>query len=256
MDRITWIIPYYEAPKTLTIQLINWMSLSPFVKSNLSIFLIDDGSPDNPALSLVQSFWSELNSIRDFRVYRVLEDKPWNNHGCRNLGAYLAEDPWLLMTDVKHMVSSSSLEALIRMEKKEDEFYVFPCADCGYLLEKGLQLVWRTNKDGIPRRKDHPNTFLVHRRSFWETGGYDEDYCGTHGGDGPFMRSLEKVCRRVFVDEASCIRIWPRLVEDSQALVATRKEYNELYLRLRQVKTRSGDTQSRNPIRFDWRREL
>ncbi len=107
-------------------------------------------------------------------LYRIDVDIPWNNHGARNLGAFVADTEWLLLTDVDHVLSAACAHRLMA-EKLNPEYW--------YAIERDKIVPHETI-----RIHPAPNIFLITKARFWELGGYDEDYCGSYGSDNVFRR--------------------------------------------------------------------
>lgn len=178
MNQVTLVYPYYKNPSTLNHHVALWNALPRWMSAALAIRVIDDGTQppaDQPDHLL------EMCTVPN-QLYRILEDKPWNQHGARNLGAAVApnDDDWLLMTDMDIVVPEEVLCYILQVPLDRRLHYFFG----------------RRFADGRPD-KPHCNSFLVTKKNFWAAGGYDERFCGTYGGDGIFTRALERVSARV-----------------------------------------------------------
>src|SRR6185369_156528 len=92
---LSLVIPYYENPGMLAVQYQTWANYPTDLKSRMEIVLIDDGSPTRPAIDVARP-----EELPPLRIFRVLKDLPWHQHGARNLGAHVAIGKWLLMTDM------------------------------------------------------------------------------------------------------------------------------------------------------------
>jgi hypothetical protein len=101
------------------------------------------------------------------RLYRVMQDIPWNQGGARNLVAHVAETPRLMLIDPDMTLGEGMLENLVREAR-----FLVP----GLVFRPALRHI--TTKE-----LDHtsPNVHLVLREDFSRLGGYDEDYCGHKG---------------------------------------------------------------------------
>jgi len=255
MNRITQILPYYNSAGMLRAQLLNWMVLPKEILDHLLVILIDDGSPRCPALPVIKEV-GPLKSL-NLRLYRVTVDIPWNQHGAKNLGAKEAPDGWMFMSDIDHMLPYDSISGLMRTKLDPTKFYTLQRVTAVKKEDGNLKYDLMTDIHGKP--KPHPNTFLLTRKLFWETGGYDEDYCGTYGGDGPFVRMLEKVSAgRVHFQDLDLVR-WTRdQIPDASQEPEFREAYKAQYRKLFDEKGRKGtrDIKPVNPIRFPWERLL
>ena len=99
--RATIVMAYYENPGMLAKHLAEWTQYDDKDKARLSAVLVDDGSPRNPAEAAIRAHGSVGFPIT---LLRVLENKPWNQDGARNLAMKIAEG-WTLMTDMDHMLT-------------------------------------------------------------------------------------------------------------------------------------------------------
>jgi len=182
--RLTLVVPFYDNAAMLAVQLAGWSQWPEKLKARTEIILVDDGSPV-PALEVDRP--ADLPSLR---IYRVLEDRPWHQHGARNLGAYEADDGWMLLTDMDHVLTIDSAQSL------------FKAMDKGKLDTGAIYMMDRVEADtGKPtlsdrgQHKPHPNSFVVTRETFWRIGGYDEEFVG-YGTDSAFKERAFRIARR------------------------------------------------------------
>ena len=235
MNHVVLVYPYYRNPRMLELQVNHWNTLaaSYMFSRHVSLILVDDASPE-PAEPILAS------CTLPYELYRINENIPWNQHGARNLGAQVArsDDSWLLMTDMDILVPTETLSALV----------VNPLDPCShYTFERSF----------VDRRepKSHCNTFLVTRRNYWAVGGYDEDFCGSYGGDGIFLRALEQIAPRRHL--LLPVIGYNDVIEDCSTRDWGRKntEFHQEYLRRRGVKKSSKEGLTpKNPLRFTWKR--
>ena len=168
----TIVMPYYENPKMLRLQLHEWRHYRDDLKQYLKAIIVDDGSPRNPAQPVVEEHG---NVGFDIKLFRIVPNIPWNQDGARNLAMKHVDDQWALMTDMDHML-------------KRDQ------------VSRFLDLVSRAEKGTyyMPQRVDwngsamhpHPNSYVFNVQDFWFMGGYDEDFAGCYGSDGNFRRCM------------------------------------------------------------------
>lgn len=240
MNTIRLIYPYYENPLMLERQVENWNRYAGDLRDHLRVIVVDDGSQKYPAAPIMR----KLNFPK--RLYRVLEDIPWNQHGARNLGAQRActaeENFWLFMSDMDILLTAETAYDLATRELDPAFHYTFE----------------RAFLPDLSRRKVHCNTFLVKHSIYWAINGYDEDYCGTYGGDGPFIRQLTNLAPNRHLKDIVLFGVERDVVPDANTTSLTRKdgEFGDLYRARFDAKRRSGDERSRNPIRFKWERVL
>lgn len=253
-NSLSLTFPYYNSPMMLEYQIKEWWGYEPlYERGKFEIILIDDCSLIS-ALDVLQS--SPLGIPPYLSVYRVLKDIPWNQHGCRNLGAKKADNTWLFLTDIDHTVPFVTLEAI--MENKNllvDSYYTFNRMSVASLDKYGnpvLEIM--LDKDGLP--KPHPNTFLLTKDVYWKAGGYDEDYCGTYGGDGPFKRAVASLASHKHLSYLDIIR-WPRsVISDASQPEAFRQAYKLEYRKKFDKKGGGKAPRAENPVRFPWEKVL
>lgn len=181
----TLILPYYRQPRMLAYQL----SILASYPLAVSVVIVDDGSPE-PALPLAKA-----HNAHGYgplcQLYRVLEDEPWNREMARNLGASVADTPWIVQLDLDHVLPAQAASALMQYSPQPGHWYRFP------RYRKGRADATR-RKDQLPDGCEfgaihpHVDSYLVERDTYWATGGYDEVFCGVLGGGGEFLARLER----------------------------------------------------------------
>lgn len=174
--QVSYCLPYYRNPLMLAHQYVTWALYPPALKAAIEIVLVDDGSPE-PAMDVYRPA-----NLPPLRIYRVLKDIPWHQHGARNLAAKEALGPWLFLTDMDHVLPAESLAALLMTldTAKANSVYTFFRRDAPDL---------RPTKNERGELKPHVNTFAMSKAHFWTIGGYDED-CVGYGTDSYFRRRL------------------------------------------------------------------
>jgi glycosyltransferase involved in cell wall biosynthesis len=168
-NKITLIQTYYNEVAHLERCIERWNYFS----TELEIILIDDGSKKNPAKEVLQN--KTIRPNIDFSLYEVRDDIGFNSHGCRNLGASVAKGDWLLFLDID---------------------YTMQPGEISYLAETNLVSEWYT-LNAIPdwnRKKSYSalNQFLINKKFYLNSGGYDESYTPYHYGDREFLATLEE----------------------------------------------------------------
>lgn len=231
------VMPYYENPGMLVRQIAVWDLYAGPLRDAVQVILIDDGSPRFPARQVLAEHPCKLK----VRVWRIVENIPWNQHGARNLGAKVAgSDGWLLMTDIDHLLMADQALRLAQKDLDPAAHYTFA----------------RTSLPDLTPYKRHCNSFLVTRAAFWAVGGYDEDYCGSYGGDGPFLRHLNALVPEMPLDDVEIVRV-PREVQPDASTTEWPRQgrLKDRYQQLHRAKRERGDEKARNPLRFTWARE-
>ncbi len=250
MNPVTVVFPYYEAPRMLGMQLLNMAGYSRAVKEALTLIVVDDGSPMCPAYDVMGSCRGGIKC----RLYRIRQDIPWNAHGARNLGFMEADEgAWVFGLDVKHLIPAACMDWLVfgKWKPQEGRFYTFPYVKFQQGPDGKVDMSLAKDGNGYPT-KPHPNTFLAQRETFWAAGGYNEDFTGTYGGDGEFMRRLKAVADEVnLAPDFWVVRVDRTIVPDSMAMVESRSYFKALY-----SKAVTFHKRPVNPLRFEWTRLL
>lgn len=203
---VTLIVPYYQNPKFLEVQAAFWRTYP----KGVSIVVVDDGSPEPAKLP------SGLEGIA--RLFRIEQDVPWNWLAARNIGAHHAQDGWLLLTDMDHVLPVETMRAVVQGQHDSKVVY-------GFSRREHTGAV-------IP---PHSASFLMTRSMFWKIGGYDEALSGHYGSDGVYRKEIRKhakiqilsdaLVRYEYVDDSSTSAYQRKLPKDTaaiQRLVAAR----------------------------------
>lgn len=157
------IHPYFENVATLPKHVEEWAKLS---SADVEVIIVDDHSandkkPDTALLSKL-----DLH----VRVYRVRSDILWNVTGARNLGAHMAKNPQLIMADFDFVVNPVLMSKLQSLDYSDRKNVYWP------MTRKP-----DTNKTQNRFSSPHCNSFVINKDTFWEMGGYDEDFAGGWG---------------------------------------------------------------------------
>ena len=170
-DRVlSLVFAYYENPKMLSYQLEHLAQLPAKLLSQIEIVVVDDASPEAPAVTVARDF-----QHLPLSVFRIAENRPWNQDAARNIGVAEAKAPNVMLTDVDHIVPADTLEALTS-------------------LNPGLDAVTFSRKAHFSDRRipSHVNSYFMSKAAYWEVGGYDEDFWGWYGTDKMFRKRLQK----------------------------------------------------------------
>lgn len=170
MKPITLVLPYYCNPGMLRVHQETWHSYPWELKARLHVIVVDDCSPSGSALDAIE----DIGGLASFRLYRTSVDVRWNWLFCRNLGAREAVTPWMLLTDVDHVLPAETLRALC--EGKHDQRRAYHLS--------------RRNAPDLSEYKHHPDSFFLTRELFWRVGGYDERFSGLYGSSSHFRHRL------------------------------------------------------------------
>lgn len=201
---VTFVYPYYMNRHFFRQQIAGWWQYPEEFRSLITVIVVDDGSPE-PA---------QLPDARPFRMrlFRIHEDRPWNWLAARNIGAFHADNGWILLTDMDHVVPPITATSLIWDEHDPRVVYAFSR---------------REHTGGI--LSPHSASFFMTRDMFWLIGGYDESLSGHYGTDGEFRRRIVKhapihvlpkdvLMRYEYVEDSSTARYRRKLPEDAAAV--------------------------------------
>lgn len=250
MKKFTLIVPYYKNFLMLQHHLTMWEGYQPEVWDRLSVVVVDDGSPERTAMEAIGKRGRNI----DLRVYKILKDIPWNRNGARNLGAHVAETPWLIHIDVDHAFPPDSMAWITRFEPRPRTWYRFSR--------------YRVGAADFTRKKDaadpnatfvkihpHVDSYLIEKSLYWELGGYDEDYSGSLGGGSPFLYELtgSAALEQLPYDAAICVHT-THSVPDASEVHLSRDTTR--YSMIRRAKKANPDQKKGPPLRFEWERVL
>lgn len=231
--KFTLCLSYYENKSMLQIQIEEWEK-----HKSCDLIVIDDCSQEHPA--------QDICYPQDgFSLYRVGQNIPWHQHGCRNLAAFVCQTPFALFTDMDHLLHTEDAKKLSNESMDSNHFYMFQ----------------RVTAPKMTPYKPHPNSFLVDIDKFWQIGGYDEDFCdpsgpkdGMYGGDGIFIRQLSEVCGLTLRHDLRLIRYPREYVSDASTSTLDREKGKKNYRRLFDKKRSENNLEPKRPIRFQWER--
>lgn len=220
--------------------------------SRLRIILVDDGSPEDAAD--IARAKASPGLLARLQVYRILKDIPWNRGGARNLGAHIAQSPWLIHIDIDHILPAACAWELINVRVNPFVWYRFPRFRRGRADET-------RNKDALPRDaeygaiKPHVDSYLCPRSLYWRVGGYDEDYSGCLGGGSPFLAQLSAAAPVELLPDSVFLEVFTRDTVKDASDFSLSRDTSE-YSRRRRQKEATGKTKAHTPMRFPWSRVL
>lgn len=246
MSLLSFCLPFYRNQGMLAEQYRVWAGYPEELKQQIEIVLVDDGSPQ-PAMDVPRP-----DGLPALRLYRVLVDLPWHQHGARNLAASEAAGPWLLLTDMDHVLPAESLTRLLE-RLTGDAIFTFHRLDAPRLT---------------PKRNDrgefhpHVNTFALTKARFWATGGYDEDLTG-YGTDGYFRQRLYASGPAVHLEDVPIVRYPREVIADASSKPddgTDPKAFRDAARNGRANRAILADKQTRGEgpavMTFPWRQEL
>ena len=246
LERFALIVPYYRNPTMLGFQIREWEKYPPEVE----LVLVDDGSPEPAEAVLREKATPEL--LKRVKLYRIEDDIPWNRGGARNLGAHVAESPWILHVDIDHVLPAECVQPLLNATISTDSWYKFERYRVGKADDTRL-------KDEIPndleygKIKPHMDSYLISKRMYWEAGGYDEDYSGSLGGGTPFVRYLATIGLSAIMLGGMHLHVYTRSVAKDASDWALDRSHDR-YTEINKQKRKNGHPKGVNPLRFKWKR--
>jgi len=220
------VMAFYKNQGMLAEHYAAWRRYPPEVRRHVEVVIVDDASP--PGQRAVEVPREPV--LPRLRIYRHLEDRPWNQDTARNRGVHAAVAPWVFLTDMDHLLTSAAAIELIRLAA-----VLGPTADEAPGGRRPAHPVFTMRRvdmpdgrpvlDGGGRDKPHMNTFMMRRSTFWHIGGYDEEYSGRgiHCTDGMYRKRLEQVTTVRHLDDVVLWRYPREVVADASTVGLTRK---------------------------------
>lgn len=199
MKPVTIVMAYYMNPKTLLRHVAEWHGFSDEIRANLSAIIVDDCSPESPAVQVL----TDLPQPFPIKLYRIEEDLRWNWIAARNVAMKEASEGWHLTTDIDHFVDEKFGRSLIFGKHDERKVYKFS----------------RREHTG-EKIKPHSNSYFMTRAMYWKIGGHDESFSGFYGSDGSHVRRVAQVAPVIMLPD-ELIRY--EYVGDSSTTVYERK---------------------------------
>jgi hypothetical protein len=239
---ITIVLPYYENGGMLDRHLAEWASYPAHVREQFRAVIVDDGSTQSSAFVHLAG----ANIIFPIELYRIKQNIPWNIPGARNLGMKMAPDGWCLLTDIDHVLLREDAESLAGLFKD-----VGKLTDIFYTMQRR----WA---DGRPLHP-HPNSYILQRSLYWQTGGTDEDFSGWWGaGESAFRKSLMTCAQPHELKSVYLTHFGRDDIPDASTREWGRKgsavDYNNNPALV--SKARGPAYKAERPIRFEWERVI
>jgi glycosyltransferase involved in cell wall biosynthesis len=220
---ISLCMAYYENRGMLAKQYEQIRNLPIEIREHLEVVVCDDGSPDNPA-------WVEDIGCK-LQVYRIEVDIRWNQDAARNICCAHATKPWLLLTDMDHMVPMATWRSVMRRDHDEGTAYQFG----------------RVSAPRMEPYKKHPNSYLMHRSLWDKSGGYDERFAGFYGTDSDYKHRLMRYGPIVDLKEP-IIRVPREVIPDASTTRYSRKAPEDKSIR--RIRTERNETPGWRPLRL------
>ncbi len=194
-------MPYYDNPGMLLQHFEIWMEYPPEIRKRVRVVVVDDGSPNYPALDVLDKSVPPV----PVSLYRIKKDIPWNHGGARNLSVYGVQGDrnWVLTTDMDLVLFPDDVVKLFSREIDPGKVY------------RLQRLVKTSPTSSWEAYKPHSETYFMTRGMFWTIGGFDERFTGFFNGPFiPFRRQVARVTR-VKLLKGVFLRSYHNLVEDA-----------------------------------------
>jgi hypothetical protein len=202
LPKLSIVFAYYENPQMLDFQ---WREIAAYpssIQSELEVIVVDDGSPLFPAVEVPRP-----KGLPAVSIFRIDQDTPWNQDAARNIGAHEARSPWLLLTDIDHVIPASSLCRIFEGNQVTDAFYT----------------LGRVKIHGQGPTHPHSNSYLMTKELYWRIGGHDEDFAGVYGKDILFRKRARSRFQEVHLPEVLLARVGSSVIKHAGTTSITRK---------------------------------
>lgn len=241
MRELTLVLPHFQNLGMLAEQQRIWASYPDGLRSRLHVVVVDDCSPKGhrPTEKSVM-----VDGIGSLRIYRLLAKKRWNWLACRNLGAKVAQDGWLLLTDIDHALPVETLSRLLDGDLDSKNAYRFKRVTA--------TKPWPYKLSDCTDYKPHNDTWLMTRALFFHdgVGGYDERLSGCYGTSGEFRDRVMATAKAHVILNEAMIRYPREIISDASThpSVYTRKNDPKNDEMLRDLKERRAKIQNWRPL--------
>lgn len=172
MIKISVIMAYFNNPSMLQRQYDQFMSYPAHLRRAVEYIVVDDHSDYGYGAACPVRPWDMA-----FQMGRQEIKVRWNQDACRNWGAFVARHPFLLLTDMDHLIPEQTIAGLTRGTWPVNEAFRFS----------------RVNDRTFDPYKPHPNSWFMSRTLYDRVGGYDERLAGLYGTDGDFRNRVREV---------------------------------------------------------------
>lgn len=170
MKKLSLISHYYNSHDKAQ-ELIDHLSQAePGILAEVELVIVDDCSDHERQL--------QAKGV-NLKYLRVVDDIPWNQAGCRNLGALTSIGRWHLYFDIDQKISLDGLNYVVTHcdGLAPDVMYYFMVNDF-------------VDSNTNEQLTIHPNTFMVNANTFRMHGMYDEDFAGNYGYEDLYLPYL------------------------------------------------------------------
>jgi glycosyltransferase involved in cell wall biosynthesis len=214
---------YYENPGQLKRQYDLLRTMPEDIKQNVHVIVVDDCSPDNPAY--------KAKIGMPCTVFRINKKVMWNQDAARNIGAHHAATPWLLLTDMDHMVPKETWATLINGKYDPAQIYKFSRVSA---------------PDNSPYHP-HPNSWFMTKEMYQKVGGYDERFAGWYGTDADFRDRAAAFAKITMLSDV-IVRVGREVVPDASTTGFPRKDQEGANEAIRRIKVERNAVPGWRPL--------
>jgi hypothetical protein len=202
MTPVTLVMPYYMNPTMLEKHWAMLRMLPLKIRDQVSVVIVDDGSPSGPALPT-----DTMPKGMSIQIYRIIQDVRWNQDAARNIGVAHVETEWVLLTDIDHIPTLEAWEQVVLRTHNPNYVYRFA----------------RVSAPAMDPYKPHPNSWLMTRTMYDKVGGYDERFAGLYGTDGDFRDRVAEYAE-IHMFKQALIRVPRSEIADASTTTYLRKQ--------------------------------
>lgn len=241
MKKLTLCYKYFDNPLMLAEQYDQWSRYPVALKRQTNIVLVDDCSRHHAAVDVPRP-----TGMPKLEIYRISTDRDWGQNGATNLGAFVAQTPWLLLTDMDHMVSTRLLADVLNNTPKLP-VNMFARVDAPLMTP---------TLDRHGRPKSHPNSYLVEKNFYWKVGGHNEYFCGYYGTDR-LLRNRFRQKSEIGMIDTPLIRYDRSIIADASSSLPRKENRNRHWLqKLEAKRLREMPADKILTLQFDWSKVL
>jgi hypothetical protein len=225
-------LPYYMNQGMLDEQIRRLKALSAAIRSQIELIVVDDGSPNGEAQAAPDLPFPT-------RIYRIDVDIRWNQDAARNIAVKEAEAPWVLLTDIDHIVPPATWDMLLSRKLDKKTVYRFQ-----------RQTLEAIEPDKTTPYKPHPNSWLMTTGRYEDIGGYDERFAGHYGTDAEFRDRVERTAGRATMLDAVIWRVPRDTIPDASTTTYKRKDAPEDVGAIPRIKAERARDPNWKPLHF------
>ena len=180
MKNLIIYFPYYNQPNALKFNLEHYSTFKESTRKRFTIFIVDDGSQDDALKYIEKKYLSKLNII----LYRIDIDIKWNQPEANNLAFLKIDTEHVLRTDIDHFFYEKNLIKLLNKNLNlKNNYYKF------------------MRKDENNKLRSPPNIYIISKKNYMRSGGYNESLSGNYGDDFDFLPRIDKIVKPILLED-------------------------------------------------------